>query len=43
MPKVSEYELEHFDEELERPRKIKKKQKITKEKKYLEKKDYRSE
>ena len=42
MPKVSEYELEHFEEELERPQKLKKKQKIVKEKKYSDKKDYRA-
>ena len=43
MPKVSEYELEHFEEELERPRKVKKNKKIVKEKKYSDKKDYRVE
>jgi hypothetical protein len=43
MPKVSDYELEHFEEELERPQKIKKKQKELKEKKYSGKKDYRVE
>lgn len=43
MPKVSDYELEHFEEELERPRKLKKKQKLVKEKKYSDKKDYRAD
>jgi len=28
MPKVSDYDLEHFEEELERPQKIKKHKKI---------------
>lgn len=41
MPKVSDYDLEHFEEELERPQKIKKHKKIVKEKKYSDKKDYR--
>ena len=43
MPKVTDYELEHYEEELERPHKVKKKQKITKEKKYSDKKDYRAD
>jgi len=43
MPKVSEYELEHFEEELERPQKIRKIKKVTKEKKYSDKKDYRAD
>lgn len=42
MPKVSDYDLEHFEEELERPQKIKKHKKIIKEKKYSDKKDYRT-
>ncbi len=41
MPKVSDYDLEHFEEELERTEKIKKHKKIVKEKKYSDKKDYR--
>jgi hypothetical protein len=43
MPKVSEYDLEHFEEELERPQKIKKHKKIEKDKKRSDKKDYRAE
>lgn len=43
MPKVSDYDLEHFEEELERPQKIKKYKKVVKEKKYSDKKDYRVE
>ena len=43
MPKVSDYELEHFEEELERPRKVKKTKKVVKEKKYSDKKDYRED
>jgi len=43
MPKVSDYELEHFEEELERPRKVKRTKKINKEKKYSDKKDYRAD
>jgi len=43
MPKVSDYDLEHFEEELERPQKIKKHKKVIKEKKYSDKKDYRTD
>lgn len=43
MPKVSEYELEHLnDDRFSNTEKVKKK-KPSKEKKYQEKKDYRSE
>ena len=41
MPKVSDYDLEHFEEELEGTEKIKKHKKVIKEKKYSDKKDYR--
>jgi len=43
MPKVSDYDLERYEEELERPEKIKKHKKILKEKKYSDKKDHRVE
>ena len=43
MPKVSDYELEHLDDETERPRKVKRTKKIEKEKKYSDKKDYRAD
>jgi hypothetical protein len=43
MPKVSDYDLEHYEEELERPEKIKKHKKVIKEKKYSDKKDYRAD
>jgi len=42
MPKVSDYELEHLEEEEFRPKK-QKKTKLVKEKKYSEKKDYRAD
>jgi len=41
MPKVSDYELEHLNDENFQPKK-KKKTKLPKEKKYEEKKDYRA-
>lgn len=44
MPKVTDYELEHFaDEYVENTQKFKKKPKNKKEKKYSDKKDYRVE
>jgi hypothetical protein len=44
MPKVSDYELEHLDDEVqETVQKIKKKKKQVKEKKYPEKRDVRAE
>lgn len=44
MPKVSEYELEHYDDnEVNNVQKFKKKSKNSKEKKYPEKKDYRKD
>lgn len=43
MPKVTDYELEHYDDEyVEHTQKFKKKSK-NKEKKYSEKKDHRTE
>ena len=41
MPKVSDYELEHLDDE--RVEKREKRKKPVKEKKYADKKDYRAE
>jgi hypothetical protein len=35
MPKVTDYELEHYEEELERPHKVKKKTKNNKRKEVL--------
>ncbi len=43
MPKVSDYELEHFDDEKFIEIKREKRKKPVKIKKYSEKKDYRSE
>lgn len=42
MPKVSDYELEHFADEVITTQKFKKKSKQVKEKKYPEKKDRRT-
>lgn len=42
MPKVSDYELAHLDDEQFKPKK-QKKTKQPKEKKYLEKPDYRKD
>ena len=41
MPKVSEYELEHLNDDNNFKPKKKKKTKLPKEKKYTDKKDYR--
>ena len=41
MPKVSEYELEHLNDDNNFQPKKKKKTKLPKEKKYTDKKDYR--
>jgi hypothetical protein len=43
MPKVSDYDLEHYEEKLECTEKIKKHKKVIKEKKYSDKKDYRAD
>ncbi len=43
MPKVSDYELEHFSEEAYTIEKFKKKSKPVKEKKYSDKKDKRAD
>lgn len=42
MPKVSDYELEHLNDDDRFPPKKQKKTKLPKEKKYSEKKDYRA-
>lgn len=41
MPKVSDYELEHFDDEKFEKAVRQKRTKVTKEKKYSDKKDHR--
>lgn len=43
MPKVSDYELEHFDDDRFEQNKREKRKKPVKERKYLDKKDYRAE